>query len=142
MISLLDANVLIALFDSAHIHHQTAHRWFEKESPQGWASCAVTQNACIRILSQPSYPGRLAVADIALRLWKATRSERHHFWPDRIEPCDPKHFDHSRVLTPKHLTDLYLLGLAVENGGRLVSFDRGISTAAVPAAETRHLLVL
>jgi hypothetical protein len=37
---------------------------------------------------------------------------------------------------------IYLLALAVRNGGRLVTFDRGISMKAVRRAETRHLVVL
>lgn len=51
-------------------------------------------------------------------------------------------FDHGRILTPKHLTDLYLLALAVERGARLVTFDRAIPASAVHRAEPRHLLAL
>lgn len=44
--------------------------------------------------------------------------------------------------TAKHLTDLYLLALAVEHGGRLVTFDGGIKTQAIVTAAAQHLLVL
>ncbi|HEX6004202.1 MAG TPA: hypothetical protein VFZ14_09430 [Burkholderiales bacterium] len=40
------------------------------------------------------------------------------------------------------MTDTYLLGLAVRNGGRLVTFDRAVSRAAVPRAQATHLLIL
>jgi predicted nucleic acid-binding protein len=56
MISLLDANMLIALFDEAHVHHQAAHDWLLINRSTGWATCPLTENACIRIMSQPSYP--------------------------------------------------------------------------------------
>lgn len=51
---LLDVNVLIALFDSAHIHHVQAHEWFSKNAFQGWVTCPVTENGLLRILSHPS----------------------------------------------------------------------------------------
>ncbi|MFM2177676.1 MAG: hypothetical protein RL015_1774 [Verrucomicrobiota bacterium] len=34
MISLLDANMLIALFDEAHVHHQAAYDWLLSTAPQ------------------------------------------------------------------------------------------------------------
>lgn len=58
MRALLDVNVLIALLDAAHVHHRNARAWLEANIEQGWASCPLTQNGCIRILSQPAYPAR------------------------------------------------------------------------------------
>lgn len=142
MISLLDASVLIALFDAAHVQHRAAHRWLRKHRAAGWATCPLTQGACIRVLSQPAYPGRLTVADAARRLAKAVAAADHHFWPESLMPCDPCHFAHERILSPKHLTDLYLLALARENEGRLVTFDTRIPAAAVPPALPETLLVL
>ncbi len=142
MIALLDANTLIALFDAAHVHHQPAHQWLAHHRAQGWATCPLTQNACIRIISQPAYPGRLTVADIARRLRLATAAKDHHFWPDSIRLHDPALFAHGVILTPRHLTDLYLLALAVKHHGRLVTFDRRIPSAAVTGAGAGHLVVL
>jgi len=142
MIALLDASLLIALFDGAHLHHQDAHRWFSKHSSQGWATCPLTQNACIRIFSQPAYPGRLPIGDIARRLRQATATPDHHFWPDSISLCDTSLFAHDQILTSRQLTDLYLLALAVRHNARLVTFDQGIPLAAVPSATSEHLLVL
>jgi toxin-antitoxin system PIN domain toxin len=142
MIALLDANVLIALFDAAHVHHQAAHHWLKQNRAQGWATCPLTQNACIRILSQPAYPGRLAVADIARRLRQATAATDHHFWPDNVSLCDSSRFALDALLTPKPLTDIYLLALATTHKGRLVTFDSSIPMAAVPKATTANLIVL
>lgn len=142
MIALLDINMLIALFDAAHIHHQAAHGWMAKNTSRGWATCPITQNGCIRVMSQPRYPGRLPLAEVVRRLRGATDAREHVFWPDSISLCDTRHFQHGRMLTPKALTDLYLLALATENGGRLVTFDANIPVAAVRAAGSRNLVVL
>ncbi len=112
--------MLIALLDAAHVHHQQTHQWFAKNRASGWATCPLTQNACIRIISQPAYPGHLPVADIARRLRQATAAADHHFWPDSISLGDAAIFDHSQILTPRHLTDLYLLALAAGRNARLV----------------------
>jgi predicted nucleic acid-binding protein len=70
MHALLDVNVLIALLDSDHVHHARARAWLKENIRHGWASCPLTQNGCIRIMSQPGYPNALpatAVADVWLR---------------------------------------------------------------------------
>jgi hypothetical protein len=142
MIALLDANMLIAMFDGAHENHQAAHDWMRANRSEGWATCPLTQNACIRIISQPRYPGRLEMTDIAQRVRKATSSGDHYFWPDSISLSDANRFRYEHITSPKHLTDVYLLALAVEHDGRLVTFDRGISITAVVGAEAQHLAVL
>jgi toxin-antitoxin system PIN domain toxin len=142
VIALLDANMLIALFDGAHVHHQSAHDWLRTHRDAGWATCPLTENGCVRIISQPAYPGRLPVADIARRLRHASASSDHHFWADTISISDPARFDHDRVLSSRHLTNLYLLALAVANRGCLVTFDRKIPSEAVPAATAENLITL
>jgi toxin-antitoxin system PIN domain toxin len=142
MIALLDANVLIALFDAAHVHHQPAHQWFGQNRAQGWATCPLTENACIRILSQPAYPGHLSVPDITRRLHQARAATDHHFWPDDLSLCDSSHFVLDNLLTSKPLTDIYLLGLATARRGCLVTFDSSIPIDAVPNAHTANLIVL
>jgi hypothetical protein len=142
VIALLDVNLLVALFDGAHVHHAPAQAWLATDHSLGWATCPVTQNGCIRVLSQPRYPGALPVAEITRRLRDATGTPDHVFWPDSISLCDPRLFDHDNVLSPKPLTDVYLLALAIANGGRLVTFDRTIPLSAVRKATGRDLLVL
>jgi predicted nucleic acid-binding protein len=66
----------------------------------------------------------------------------HEFWPDDVSITDETLFDPAFILSPSQITDVYLLGLAVRNGGRLVTFDRGIPVKAVRGAEARHLVVL
>ncbi len=142
MRALLDVNVLIALLDGAHVGHSRATRWLAQEVAQGWASCPLTQNGCIRIMSQPAYPGALAAAEVAGRLGEAARDASHAFWPDDLSLLDESVLDWSKVLGPRQVTDHYLLALAVRHRGRFVTFDARVSTAAVAAAKARHLVVL
>jgi uncharacterized protein len=46
------------------------------------------------------------------------------------------------ILGPNQITDVYLLALAVKNGGRFATLDRGVPIRAVHGAEARHLAVI
>jgi len=82
MRALLDVNVLIALLDAGHIHHELAQSWLESNIEPGWASCPLTQNGCIRILSQPNYPAPLPAAQVAERLAELPpRRTTNSGWP-------------------------------------------------------------
>lgn len=139
MRALLDVNVLIALLDSDHASHTPAIDWFREEARRGWASCPITQNGCLRIMSHPRYPNALPVHAIVERLAEATSSELHEFWPDTISLLDRRIADAVRIHGPRQLTDLYLLALAVRHSGRLVTFDGSIAIDAVVDATHRHL---
>ena len=143
MTGLLDVNVLVALFDPSHVHHEKAHAWFGQEGGTGWASCPITENGFVRVISNPKYGGRrTTVGDAIHRLRVFRQAGRHAFWPDGFSILDPTLFDASRLSGHRQLTDAYLLGLAVRNDGRLVTFDRSIPTEAVVGARPDHLVLL
>ena len=142
MVALLDVNVLIALLDAGHMHHANATQWLSAHLEEGWASCPLTQNGCIRILSQAAYPNRAPAAEVAVRLAEATQHPAHHFWPDAVSLLSPGLMAWNNLLTGRRITDAYLLALAVENHGVFVTLDQGIPLAAVQGAQTKHLLVL
>ena len=142
MRALLDVNVLIALLDADHTSHRAAWEWFSQHGNDGWASCPITQNGCIRILSHSGYPNARSVTEVIGRLRAATAHAAHEFWPDSLSVVDAALIDPTRVHGPKQLTDVYLLALAVRNKGRLVTFDAGISLGAVSGATARHLVRL
>jgi uncharacterized protein len=142
VIALLDVNVLVSLFDSAHVRHGDAQSWLGANRSAGWATCPLTQNGCVRVLSQPRYPGSLSVPEITRRLGAAIRARDHRFWPDSVSICDPDLFEPDRLLGPGLLTDVYLLGLAVAHGGRFVTFDRALTRSAVRGAAAPSLLVI
>lgn len=142
MRALLDINVLIALHDRDHVHHQRAAIWFESNVVHGWASCPLTQNGCLRIMSQPGYSSPQPLAVLVAMLQGSTNTAFHALWNDDISLLDAKHFHHAHMHSHNQLTDLYLLALAVKNGGRLVTFDQRIPLSAVPGARAEHLVKL
>ena len=66
----------------------------------------------------------------------------HQFWPDSISFGDKETFSRELIATPRQLTDIYLLALAVKNGGRLVTFDRRITISSVIGAVPENLCIL
>lgn len=142
MRALLDVNVLIALHDRDHVHHLRAATWLDEHIALGWASCPLTQNGCLRIMSQPGYSQPQPLPVLVAMLAGSSASSHHRLWPDDVSLLDPAVFRHEHMHSPRQLTDLYLLALAVRHGGRLVSFDRRIPLTAVHGAGPRHMLVL
>lgn len=141
MRALLDINVLLALLDSDHVDHQRAKGWISREIQHGWASCALTQNGFVRIISQPRYPSPVSPFEAVERLRRATSTEHHEFWPCAISLLEERRIHSSHVHGPRQVTDVYLLALAVEHGGRFVTFDRSIPLSAAPGATPEHLVV-
>jgi toxin-antitoxin system PIN domain toxin len=143
VIALLDVNVLVALFDPAHVHHEAAHAWFGRNRRRRWATCALTENALIRVLSNPAYPGRrTTMEDAASRLQTFCSAPEHVFWVDSISVRDPGRFHWNRVQGHRQLTDVYLLALSVSNRSRLATFDSTISLQAVEGAVAQSLEIL
>jgi toxin-antitoxin system PIN domain toxin len=142
MRALLDVNVLIALLDVDHVHHDAARTWLKAHVELGWASCPITQNGVLRIMSQTSYPNSLRPSAIAERLRTATRAPHHQFWPDSVSLISPAILKPEQAVTSKQITDLYLLALAVSRGGRLVTFDTRISSTSVVGADDRHMCAI
>ena len=140
--SLFDVNFLIALLDNSHIHHARAVDWFSQNASGGWASCPITQNGCIRIMSNPRYQNPTSVQDVIRRLSKATNTYGHEFWSDSVSLFEPNLVDWGKVLSCRGITDAYLLALAVKNNGRLVTFDQGINVRFVVGAKTENLEIV
>lgn len=141
MRALLDVSVLIALLDPDHVHHEIARSWLTANITDGWATCAITQNGCLRIMSQSTYQNPLTPAAIAQMLEEAINTTHHEFWPD-ASLLTPGVIDWGRVAGPKQITDLHLLALAAQNSGRLVTFDERMAKDAVLIAsdKTYHVI--
>jgi hypothetical protein len=142
MRALLDVNVLIALLDADHSLHARAFDWFAGHARAGWASCPITQNGCVRIMSHPGYPNPLPVGAVMQRLAEATAEALHQFWPDDVSLLDERVADPARIHGPRQLTDVYLLALSVRHGGQFVTFDTAVSSEAVRGARKQNLLHL
>lgn len=119
--ALLDVNVLLALAWPNHQHHAAAHRWFQSEAEYGWATCALTQLAFIRLSSNPAYTSEAATpSDAATLLQQYCEQPDHQFWqsPPAAEPRM-----YQRASGHQQVNDAWMVGLARQCGGRLITFD-------------------
>ena len=130
IVYLLDVNVLLALCDPLHVHHEAAHVWFAAVGRFAWATCPITENGFVRVAGHPSYPNRPGDASIALNILRRfCATSGHRFWSADVslrELLRP-----GAAITHGHVTDAYLLGLAVRNTGKLATLDQRVPTAAV-----------
>jgi toxin-antitoxin system PIN domain toxin len=144
MRALLDVSVIIALLDPDHAFHERAHAWWATNGKRGWASCPLTENGIVRVMSNPNYSQKMRFSPDGLigQLRKFAEQSNHEFWPDDISLRDEKFFATGRILGSRQLTDLYLLALAVKYRGRLATFDRGIPLSGVCLAKAVNLCVI
>ena len=120
------------------------HGWWAANGQLGWASCPLTENGLVRIMSNPDYNRqvRFTPGDLIGRFRQFTGLSDHEFWPDDISYCDGRSFVADHLHGSHLLTDIYLLGLATNHGGRLVTFDQGIPLSAVGNARTENLCLV
>lgn len=93
-------------------------------------------------MSQPRYPNSLPVRAIVERLRGATSTSHHTFIPDNLSLLDSSFIEHTRLLSPNQLTDIYLLALATDNGCRFVTFDQAVPAATVKISRQENLVVI
>ena len=141
MTSLLDVSVLISLLDANHEHHTAVMGWW-KQNEAPWASCPITQNAYLRIVTQPKYANTISVNEAIHKLTQAVSTTTHVFLSDDISLLDQQHVAHERIQGPTQMTDIYLLALSVAHGARFVTLDTGVSHVAVPQATDPSLHVI
>ena len=142
MRSLLEINPIIALLDSAQVFHRSAQTWLEKKILNGWATCPITENGVIRIMSQNAYPNSQPPSKIAERLAEACQHPTHEFWPETISLLTDGVIRWQYLLGPRQITDAYLLAIAVVNKGKFVSFDQHINLSVVSGATPANLQVV
>ena len=142
-VALLDVNVLVALFDAEHVHHEVAHDWLADNRRFGWATCPLTENGFVRVVSNPVRRGELlSVAGTTQMLRRFCASGHHEFWPDDVSVRDEPLFVLSAARSHRHLTDMYLLAMAVKKRGRLVTFDQNVPVGAVKGVRRDSVVVL
>ena len=133
---LLDANVLIALVDPAHVQHDSAHDWFAKSGRKSWATCPLTENGLLRIMGHARYPNSPGTPAAVAGILAGLRAlPGHVFWPDDISLMDSKRVNTARLLNSAQVTDSYLLALAHAHDGKLATFDRKLLVAAVQGGD-------
>ena len=142
MRSLLDIGILIALFDENHQRHPDVSDWFSESVQYGWISCPLTQNGCVRILSQAKYPNSIGLSDALSRLRVAASTAYHSFVPDDVSLLDGRLVDAARLTNHGQITDVYLLALAVNHDARFVTLDKRVQSDVVIGARHDSLLSL
>lgn len=118
-VKLLDANFLVALIVSDHIHHPLAEEWFARD-PSPFATCPTTQRVLMQFLVREG----ATAADAAGVLSTVAANERHQFWADDV---DLRHVTLSGVVGHRQVTDAYLAALARAHEARLVTMDKGLA---------------
>jgi toxin-antitoxin system PIN domain toxin len=140
---LLDVNVLVAALwyqQSSHAHVQA---WLARYAARGWATCPLTQNGFVRLLSNPAFsPNSLTVNSAIALLESNLVHPKHHFWPDEIGVAQAVERFGARLKGYQQLSDAYLLGLAIHKKGRLVTLDRGVLSLLPEQSEVRARVVL
>ena len=134
---LLDVNILIALADSDHEHHGKAEAFFLVNHKVGWATCPLTENGFVRIVGRVDYPQGPGSTDGACTMLKELcAKEGHRFWPDDLSLRTVANLPIS-----KHLTDHYLLCLAIQRQAKLVSLDRHINATLIPGGADAYIVL-
>lgn len=139
---LLDVNVLVALAEPGHEHHRKVQDWFGASSKGSLGLCPLTEAGFLRVTTNPAFrpgPRRIEQAIAVLQLLKGHPQycywEMKESWIDLTAPYA------WRVLGHQQVTVAYLLGLAIQGNGILVTFDRGLKYLA-GSEFSRNLLVL
>ena len=133
---LLDVNILLALADPDHVHHSRAESFFLAHQTEGWATCPLTENGFVRILGASSYPKSPGVETASIILRQLCSQDGHRFWPDDLSLRSMNNLPLS-----KHLTDHYLLSLAIYRQGKFVSLDSRIKAALIPGGLDAYVVI-
>lgn len=116
---LLDANILVALVVSDHVHHDAAEAWFAG-TEERFATCPITEGSLVRLLVREGQTAETAKAIVA----GVSADTRHEFLPDRLSYCE---VSMTGVIGHRQVTDAYLAELARAHGARLATFDEGMA---------------
>lgn len=138
---LLDTNVLIALLWPSHADHELAAKWFGRHRSRGWATCPLTEAGFVRIVSNPAFSRDAVSPREASDLLAANAAAPDHvFWPDSQPFAAVTEFTGQRLVGHQQVTDAYLLGLALKQGGVLVTLDERIEALTAPKSPERKAL--
>ena len=136
-----DVNVLIALSDQDHAQFLAANRWFEKIEPEArFVMCPLTEAGFVRLSAAP-HVGRREFSDAVALLREMKTILNYDYWPIQESWLEAVQPIVSRLHGYKQVTDAYLLGVAIKQGGILVTLDTHIAAMAGPQFAD-HVLTL
>lgn len=136
---LLDVNTLLALVWPEHRFHEAAHRWLAGRPGDGWATCAFTQTAFVRLSCNPAVVSSPVSGQEASRILALnTQHPQHRYWQDCPALDQLSGWAECNLQGYRQVADAYLLALTQHHGGRLATFDRGLSSLLAKPADRRR----
>ena len=136
---LLDVNVLLALGWPNHIHHDSAHRWFQQNRAKGWATCALTQLSFVRLSANPRICPSPQTPQLAIAwLMQFTKLPRHMYWQEKAGglAADGLASIFASVGHHEQVTDAFLVSVAEFNEGKVATFDLSLGRRFPAIAES------
>lgn len=125
--ALPDVNVLIAVLDPGHQHHDVARAWFIKAADAGWATTPITETGTVRLVTNPAIIRAPLIPSEAVAAISALRSVGDHaFWADE-RPVGREGLDWTDVHTHRQVTDARLVAIAAVRQGTVATLDRGLA---------------
>ena len=128
-ISLVDANVWLALAVDVHAHHRMAKAWFESRKDDSWAFCRVPQMALLRHLTNRHIMGEANVLGQkgAWEVYDSLVNDPRVVFVTEMTAIDAPFRAAASSESPRHQrwTDAYLAAFAKAHGFSLTTLDRG-----------------
>jgi len=121
---LLDVNVLVALLDENHVHHQLVSEWFDTPDLR-LAICPFTEAGFLRYMTRPKL-GDVSMTEATAMLARLAQEPGYQYQPISADWQTLCGIFFQRLFGHNQITDAYLLGVAVREGLVLVTFDRAI----------------
>ena len=118
-VDLLDANLLIALAVTDHMHHGVAEQWARGRT--NLATCPITQGSLVRFMVRDGASGPEAVGFLAAVL----EAGRYRFWADDL---GYDRVDLGAVLGHRQVTDAYLVAIVEREDAVVATFDAGLAS--------------
>lgn len=132
-VSLVDANVWLALAVDGHAHHATARTWFDTQTDDSCAFCRVTQLALLRHLTNSRIMSSAVQTQAAAwRTYEAFLGDPRVLFLDETAGVTAAFKTLTQNDFPGHerWTDAYLAAFATAASANLVTFDRGLRGGA------------
>jgi toxin-antitoxin system PIN domain toxin len=139
-IALPDVNVLVALTNPSHVFHAESHRWLT--GVERYATTPVTESGLLRMLLNRAVTGQPVTSEQAIAVLAGVRADsRAEFLVDDSSLAVAS-VDTTGLAGHKQVTDWHLLNLAARHDGHLVTFDRKLARAALPADAARVVTLI
>lgn len=119
-----DVNVLVALTNPSHQHHDRAHEWLSGMSR--FATTPVTESGLVRLLLNPAVTGQDVTGQQAISILAGLRSHAAATFLSDSSSLAAGEIDTIGLAAHQQTTDFHLVNLAASHGGVLATFDRRI----------------